>query len=50
MIELECKECGTMTECDETTVSVTCARCVQVKLYNMVQKEINDVEYTDTNS
>jgi hypothetical protein len=32
MNELECKECGTATECSEDSVSVTCSDCVNEKI------------------
>jgi len=36
MNELECKECGTLTECSEDAVSVTCSDCIMENILNLV--------------
>ena len=34
MNELECKKCGTMTNCSEEAVAITCSDCVMERMLN----------------
>ena len=39
MKEIDCKDCGTATECSEGTKAVVCSNCVVVRISKLNEKK-----------